>query len=101
MEAADVYRRGRGFRALRHTFETVASGSRDQIAVDHIMGHEAGSMAATYRERIERDRLQAVVDHVHDWLWSPKPKGKRGAANPNASKNKRANMGSSPDRNRR
>ena len=71
MEDVGVYRTGRGFRALRHTFETIAGGSRDQVAVDHIMGHEARSMAATYREQIDRERLQAVVDHVHNWLWPP------------------------------
>jgi integrase len=90
MVAADAYRKGRGFRALRHTFETVASGSRDQIAVDHIMGHEAGSMAATYRERIERDRLQAVVDHVHDWLWPAPTKGKSTTEAQKTAKKKRA-----------
>jgi hypothetical protein len=27
-------------------------------------------MAGTYRERIDDARLLAVVQHVHDWLWS-------------------------------
>jgi hypothetical protein len=26
-------------------------------------------MAALYREQIDDDRLQAVVDHVRDWLF--------------------------------
>jgi hypothetical protein len=33
------------------------------------MGHVDDSMADLYRERISDDRLQAVVDHVHDWLF--------------------------------
>ena len=59
----------RGFYALRHTFETVGGDSRDQVAVDAIMGHVDSSMAATYRQRISDDRLRAVVNVVRDWLW--------------------------------
>lgn len=62
-------RRGLGFYALRHTFETIAGESRDQVAVDAIMGHVDSSMAASYRERISDDRLQAVVEHVRGWLF--------------------------------
>ena len=59
---------GRGFYALRHTFRTVADGCRDRVAIDRIMGHSDDSMGATYREWIEPERLQSVVDHVHKWL---------------------------------
>jgi integrase len=62
-------RHGIGFYALRHSFETVAGGSKDQVAVDAIMGHADPSMAAEYRHGIEDSRLKAVVDHVHDWLF--------------------------------
>jgi len=62
-------RRGRGFYALRHVFETVAGESRDQVAVNAIMGHADQSMAATYRERISDERLRAVVETVRAWLW--------------------------------
>jgi integrase len=58
----------RGFYALRHTFRTVADGCRDQVAINHAMGHSDGSMGATYREWIEPERLQAVVDHVYQWV---------------------------------
>jgi integrase len=58
-----------GFYTLRHNFETVAGGSKDQVAVDSLMGHVDNSMAARYRENISDDRLRAVVDVVHDWLF--------------------------------
>ena len=57
-------RRGHTFYALRHTFETIAGESRDQVAVDAIMGHSREDMASVYRERIGDDRLQAVAEHV-------------------------------------
>ena len=56
------------FGYFRHTFETIAGGSRDQVAVDAVMGHADDSMAAEYREMIEDGRLEAVTDHVRQWL---------------------------------
>jgi site-specific recombinase XerD len=56
----------RNFYALRHTFETIGGESKDQVAVNEIMGHTDSSMAATYRERISDERLKAVVDVVTD-----------------------------------
>ncbi|MHC4403043.1 MAG: hypothetical protein ACYTG0_25560 [Planctomycetota bacterium] len=67
-----IYRSGVGFYALRYTFETIAGDSRDQIAVDHVMGHDRGDMASVYRERIGDDRLRAVTDHVREWLFDSK-----------------------------
>ncbi len=64
-----LYRRGVGFYTLRHVFETIAGESRDQVAVDFIMGHERGDMASVYRERISDERLIAVTDCVHTWLF--------------------------------
>lgn len=65
-------RPGLSFYSLRHTFETVAGGSKDQVAVDAIMGHIDNSMAGNYRHGIDDSRLKAVVDHVHNWLFSTK-----------------------------
>lgn len=67
-----IHRPGLGFYCLRHTLETIGGESRDQVAVSYIMGHApAGNdMSAVYRERISDDRLQAVVDHVHNWLFA-------------------------------
>jgi integrase len=71
LERLGPKRPGLNFYALRHTFETVAGGSRDQVAVNAIMGHApaANDMSAVYRESIEDGRLVAVVEHVHTWLF--------------------------------
>jgi integrase len=71
LDTVGIRRKGLSFYALRHTFETVGGAAKDQPAVDYIMGHARDDMASVYRERIEDARLQAVVDHVHDWLFSP------------------------------
>jgi integrase len=59
----------RNFYCLRHTFRTVADESKDQPAVDFIMGHEVPHMSAVYRETISDVRLKAVADHVRAWLF--------------------------------
>ncbi len=61
--------KGLNFYTLRHCFETHAGESRDQVAVDSIMGHVDPSMAANYRHRISDDRLRDVVNVVRAWLW--------------------------------
>ena len=60
----------RNFYAMRHTFETIGGESRDQVAVDHIMGHARDDMASVYRERISDERLKAVAEHVRKWVFS-------------------------------
>jgi integrase len=67
----------RGFYCLRHGFETVGGESRDQVAVNHAMGHVDSSMAGLYREAISDDRLKAVAEHVRKWLFSAKAKVKK------------------------
>jgi integrase len=59
----------RNFYALRHVFETIAGDSKDQVAVNSIMGHVDTSMAGVYRERISDERLRAVTEHVRTWLF--------------------------------
>lgn len=66
-----IKRRG-GFYLLRHTFRTIADNAKDQIAADAIMGHVSEAMSDRYRERIDDERLQAVAEHVRQWLWPPK-----------------------------
>jgi integrase len=58
----------RNFYTLRHTFRTVADESKDQPAVDFIMGHEVPHMSTVYRETISDARLRAVADCVRQWL---------------------------------
>jgi integrase len=59
----------RSFYALRHSFRTIADESRDQPAVDFVMGHARDDMASVYRERIDDSRLIAVSEHVRHWLF--------------------------------
>jgi integrase len=66
-------RKGLGFYTLRHSFRTVANESKDQVAVDFIMGHARDDMVSVYRERIGDERLKAVTDHVHKWLFAAAP----------------------------
>ena len=70
----NLKRPGVNFYALRHTFETIGGESKDQVAVNNIMGHVDSSMAGVYRESISGDRLKAVTDTVREWLW-PHEKG--------------------------
>jgi integrase len=64
-----LHRRGMGFYWCRHTFATIGGESKDQPAIDHIMGHARDDMASVYRERISDSRLEAVTDYVHNWLF--------------------------------
>ncbi|WP_413431400.1 tyrosine-type recombinase/integrase [Crateriforma spongiae] len=69
-EKAGCRREGVNFYSLRHTFETVAGDSRDQVAVNYVMGHVDDSMAAVYREGIDPKRIKAVCQHVRKWWLS-------------------------------
>jgi integrase len=76
LDSLGIRRKGVGFYALRHTFETVGGETIDQVAVDALMGHADRTMAGHYRERISDDRLRAVVEHVHQWLFADNSGGK-------------------------
>ena len=69
LDTLKLHKPGRGFYSLRHVFETIGGDSRDQVAVDAIMGHARDDMASVYRERVADDRLLAVVAHVRNWLF--------------------------------
>lgn len=66
-----IKRKGVGFGALRHSFQTIGEECGDFIAVKSIMGHvpPVSDMSANYRENIKDERLRRVVDHIHGWLW--------------------------------
>ncbi len=70
-----LHKRNRGFNSLRHTFETIAGNSRDQVAVDWVMGHVSQHISAEYRHGIDPDRVRDVCLFVRDWLFA-KPVGK-------------------------
>ena len=83
LKSLGIQRKGVNFYALRHTFETIGGEARDQIAVDHIVGHPRDDMASVYRERISDKRLRAVTDHVHDWLFGSDSDAENPAENDN------------------
>ncbi len=66
-----LLKKGRGFYALRHSFVTAADGARDPVAARFIMGHAPppSDMGDVYREHVSDDRLHAISDHVHTWLF--------------------------------
>ncbi len=78
-KAVKCNRDGVGFYALRHTFETVAGNTKDQVAVNYVMGHCDQSMSAVYREGIDPKRIEAVCKHVRKWFLAGKTKPKRTA----------------------
>jgi integrase len=75
----NIKRKGVGFYSLRHTFRTWADEINDQHAIHRIMGHTIPGMAGIYVEKIDLNRLRAVVDHVRDKLFSHEPQTAAGA----------------------
>lgn len=65
----NLYREGRSFYSLRHTFRTVADSLPDRTAINHIMGHAESDMGSHYRHGIDDSRLLAVAEHVRTWLF--------------------------------
>jgi integrase len=90
LASAGLHREGLGFYALRHCMETIGGAAKDQVALDLLMGHCDPSMSAEYREEIGDDRLEAIAEHVHRWLFGDtktkakpaKPTAKRATRKP-------------------
>lgn len=68
LKVIGMYQEGRTFYSLRRTFQTVAEESGDFPAISLIMGHDDGSMATRYRQRISDTRLERVAETVREWL---------------------------------
>jgi integrase len=54
------------FYSLRRT---IASGAKDQVAVDFVMGHSDFSMSQHYQQSVDPERIKAVVEHVRQWVF--------------------------------
>ena len=67
--AAKITGKGKSFYTLRHTFQTIGDETKDFVAVSTLMGHVDASISGHYREKISDERLKAVTDHIHDWLF--------------------------------
>jgi integrase len=60
-----ISKSGHGFAVLRKQFRTIADETNDIPAIDLIMGHAGDrTMGDQYRQSIEFERLEAVVEHV-------------------------------------
>jgi integrase len=70
LQSLAFHRPGLGFYALRHTFRTWADETGDQHAIHRIMGHAIPGMSGIYVQEISIERLRAVVEHVHNKLFS-------------------------------
>lgn len=68
--AKEVKLAGRGFYGLRHGFQQIADEGGDFPCVTSVMGHKDTSMPARYRGQFPSDkRLEAVANHVRNWLF--------------------------------
>ena len=73
-EEADFY-------DLRRTCASIGVQVKDDDAVRTIMGHKRPSrdMLGVYnRLQVSDDRLRAVTDHIHDWLFKDAASGNTG-----------------------
>jgi integrase len=70
LEKSGLHRLRRNFYSLRHQFWSEAEAVLDTPAAQRIMGHADRSISDQYREYIAPERLERVVQHVHDWLFS-------------------------------
>jgi integrase len=68
---------GRAFYSLRHTHRTVSAGAGDPTAARIVMGHVSDSIDDVYVERVEDSRLQAISEHVRQWLFGTDDGGNR------------------------
>ena len=66
--------KGVSFYSLRHTYATVGRGAGDDESLKLTMGHSDNSMLNEhYTHSFPTERLRAVSEHVHQWLYSDEP----------------------------
>ncbi|HUO07053.1 MAG TPA: tyrosine-type recombinase/integrase [Phycisphaerae bacterium] len=84
LRAKGIKREGRNFYSLRHTFESIASGAKDQAAVDRVMGHVDSHVRGHYqhwsKDAEEDTRLKSIADHVRKWLFGAEVDAGKGQA---------------------
>ena len=64
-----IDRQGVNFYALRRTHRTAADGAGDLRAAAVIMGHTVDDISSLYVQRVDDNRLRAVVNHIRAWLF--------------------------------
>ena len=69
LDAAQLYRRGHSFGALRSTYRTHADETKDFPAVLLTMGHVDPSISSDYRQFVGDDRLKAISIHVQSRIF--------------------------------
>jgi hypothetical protein len=82
LKSCKLHRKGVGFYALRHIFQTIGEKNRDKDAVRAIMGHAeaANDMSAVYNEEpVEDSRLKAVTEYVRAWVATKAPRQRKTA----------------------
>ncbi len=67
-----VYKKWRGFSALRKTCQTIGEESGDVPVMDMVLGHEKGNMADAYMQRMLGRRLFRVAKYIRAWLLGKK-----------------------------
>jgi integrase len=68
-------RRGLGFYTFRHSFRTAADVTHDLTAIRLVMGHMDPGIDGNYTHGVYDDRLRAVAEAVHAWLFAPPAEG--------------------------
>ncbi|MDC0273664.1 hypothetical protein OAK91_02915 [Planctomycetaceae bacterium] len=71
-KALGIYRTGRGFYGLRHSFKTTASMLAPKKVVDIAAGHSFGGIDENYVDATApewRPMLEDLSQKLHGWLW--------------------------------
>jgi len=76
LKTAKIDGAGRGFYCLCHTSRTRMDETRDFVAARVVMGHaDPSAIDDAYREEVGDSRLEAVAEHLRQWLYGGSPTG--------------------------